>query len=197
MFTGIIEKTGIVKDIVISGTNKIFLIESTISNELSIDQSVTHNGVCLTVELITGQQHQITAVSETLSKTNLNSWVVGSIVNIERCLAMNGRLDGHIVQGHVDTTAKCIAVKEKNGSWEFSFELDKKFSALIIEKGSITLNGVSLTIFNVTENGFTVAIIPYTFEHTNMKYLQVNDLVNIEFDMIGKYVNRYMETSGK
>jgi riboflavin synthase len=197
MFTGIIEKTGIVKDIITSGSNKTYLIQSEISNELSIDQSVAHNGVCLTVEKIEGDQHQITAVSETLSKTNLNSWIVGSVINIERCLAMNGRLDGHIVQGHVDATAKCISVIEKNGSWEFSFEFDKKFAALVIEKGSITLNGTSLTIFNIDDTHFTVAIIPYTYEHTNLRFLQPNDEVNIEFDMIGKYVNRFMQTSGR
>ncbi|MGG9971787.1 riboflavin synthase [Ferruginibacter sp. SUN002] len=190
MFTGIIEKTGIVKGITLSGTNKTFLIASDISDELSIDQSVAHNGVCLTVEGIEGKTHRITAVSETLAKTNMNEWTIGTVVNLERCLVMNGRLDGHIVQGHVDATAKCISITEKNGSWEFNFEFDKKFAALVIEKGSITLNGISLTIFNVDEAHFTVAIIPYTYEHTNMKSLQEGDLVNIEFDMIGKYVVR-------
>ena len=197
MFTGIIEKAGIVKEIITSGTNKTFWIISDISDELSIDQSVSHNGVCLTVEKIAGKTHQITAISETLSKTNLDNWAIGTVVNLERCLAMNGRLDGHVVQGHVDTTGICTSITEKKGSWEFTFEIDPKFASLIIEKGSITLNGISLTIFNVGPNNFTVAIIPYTYEHTNIKHLQINDSVNIEFDMIGKYVNRFMETRGK
>lgn len=190
MFTGIIETSGIVKKVISEGTNKSFWIESSISQELKIDQSVAHNGVCLTVEKIQDNTHCITAIAETLSKTNLNQWLENNLVNLERCLQMNGRLDGHIVQGHVDDTAICTSILEKNGSWEFSFQIDKKFAALIIEKGSITLNGISLTIFNVTTDSFTVAIIPYTFKHTNMKNLKINDTVNLEFDMIGKYVNR-------
>lgn len=190
MFTGIVETTGVVKEVILSGTNKTFLIESAIAEELTVDQSIAHDGVCLTVEKIIGNQHQITAVAETLSKTNLYDWAPGRAVNIERCMLMNGRLDGHIVQGHVDTTAKCIAIVEKNGSWDFSFEFDKKFAPLIIEKGSITLNGASLTVFNVLENKFTVTIIPYTFNHTNIKNVRVNDWVNIEFDIIGKYLQR-------
>ena len=190
MFTGIVETTGVVKEVILTGTNKTFLIESAIAEELTVDQSIAHDGVCLTVEKIIGSQHQITAVAETLSKTNLNDWIPGRAVNIERCMLMNGRLDGHIVQGHVDTTAKCIAIVEKNGSWDFSFEFDKKFAPLIIEKGSITLNGASLTVFNVLENKFTVTIIPYTFNHTNIKNVRVNDWVNIEFDIIGKYLQR-------
>jgi riboflavin synthase len=142
------------------------------------------------VEEIQGQWHKVTAIQETLDKTNLANWQSGTIVNLERCMQMNGRLDGHIVQGHVDITAKCIAIAEKDGSWEYEFEIDRKFSALIIEKGSITLNGISLTIFNISETKFTVAIIPYTYDHTNMSQLKINDTVNIEFDLIGKYVNR-------
>jgi riboflavin synthase len=152
--------------------------------------------VCLTVENVENGLHQITAIAETLLKTNLGSWKTGSIINLERCMTMNGRIDGHIVQGHVDTTATCTNVTAKDGSWEYSFLFDEKFASLVIEKGSITLNGISLTIFNVAKNSFMVAIIPYTYEHTNMKQLQQGDTVNIEFDMIGKYVNRMMELKG-
>ncbi len=193
MFTGIIETTGIIEKITTSGTNKTYWVKSPISAELQVDQSVSHNGVCLTVEAVNADNHQLTAIEETLLKTNLESWKEGDTVNIERSLQMNGRLDGHIVQGHVDTTGTCISVEEKNGSWEYSFEIDKKFAGLIIEKGSIALNGISLTIFNVKYNGFTVAIIPYTYNHTNMQQLKAGDKVNIEFDMIGKYVNRIEE----
>jgi riboflavin synthase len=190
MFTGIIEITGTIKEVISSGTNTIFWIQSPLAGELKVDQSLSHNGVCLTVEEIKNGLHRVTAIEETLLKTNLGSWQAGTIVNLERCMPLNGRLDGHIVQGHVDCTAACTEITEKNGSWEFSFETDKKFAALMIEKGSISLNGISLTIFNVSAVGFSVAIIPYTFEHTNMSTLRVNDNVNIEFDMIGKYVNR-------
>ena len=193
MFTGIIETTGVIEKIITSGTNKTFWVKSSISSELKVDQSVSHNGVCLTVEAVAADMHQLTAIEETLVKTNLNSWKEGDIVNIERCLQMNGRLDGHIVQGHVDTTAVCNSAEEKNGSWEYRFEIDKHFARLIIEKGSVCLNGISLTIFNVTDNSFTVAIIPYTYNHTNMNQLKAGDKVNIEFDMIGKYVNRIEE----
>lgn len=193
MFTGIIEQKGTVKEIISTGTNKTFWIESPISGQFTIDQSVSHNGVCLTVEEIIDGQHRVTAIEETLSKTNLGNWEKDTVVNIERCLQMNGRLDGHIVQGHVDTIAFCTDVIEKDGSWEYVFELDAKFAALIIEKGSISLNGISLTIFNVAVNSFTVAIIPYTYEHTDMQYLKTGDQVNIEFDMVGKYVNRFMQ----
>ncbi len=193
MFTGIIETTGTIEKITSSGTNKTYWIKSLISTELKVDQSVSHNGVCLTVEAVNDDVHQLTAIEETLLKTNLGDWKEGVMVNIERCLQMNGRLDGHLVQGHVDTTATCIAVIEKNGSWEYSFEIDKQFANLVIEKGSISLNGISLTIFNVKENGFSVAIIPYTYNHTNMRFLKQGDRVNIEFDMIGKYVNRMQE----
>ncbi len=193
MFTGIIEEKGIITEIISSGTNKTFWIASPISNEFTIDQSVAHNGVCLTVEEISNGQHRITAIEETLKKTNLNSWEKNTVVNIERCLQMNGRLDGHIVQGHVDAVAACIDVVEKNGSWEYAFHFDTKFATLVIEKGSITINGISLTLFNVSDNSFQVAIIPYTYEHTNMQYLKKSDEVNIEFDMIGKYVNRIMQ----
>ena len=190
MFTGIIESTGIIEDISTNGSNKTFLIRSQLANELKVDQSLSHNGVCLTVESIKGDLHQVTAIKETLRKTELGCWKAGSIINLERCMQLNGRLDGHIVQGHVDCTAECNGIEEKDGSTEFTFSFDKNFATLIIEKGSITINGISLTCFNITEDRFTVAIIPYTFEHTNIKTLRVNDRVNIEFDMLGKYINR-------
>ncbi|MBC7424570.1 MAG: riboflavin synthase [Ferruginibacter sp.] len=193
MFTGIIEITGTVQNIIATGTNKTFWIQSSISNQFTIDQSVSHNGVCLTVEEIKDGLHRVTAIEETLLKTDLNNWKTGSVINIERCMQMHGRLDGHIVQGHVDAVATCIENLTKDGSWEYSFQFDKKFAALIIEKGSIAVNGISLTIFNVKEDSFTVAIIPYTYQHTNMQYLQAGDNINIEFDMVGKYVNRFME----
>lgn len=194
MFTGIIEQTGEVKEVTINGTNRSFWIESVLAPELKIDQSLSHNGVCLTIEEIKGDQYRVTAIDETLQKTSLMHWQEGSVVNLERCMQLNGRLDGHIVQGHVDTVAQCIAITEKNGSREYSFEIDEKFATFIIEKGSITLDGISLTIFNVTGHSFTVAIIPYTFGHTNFKFLEKRRYVNIEFDMIGKYVNRFMQS---
>ena len=193
MFTGIIETTGIVTDIISTGTNKTFWIASPISADLKIDQSVAHSGVCLTIEKVESGQHQLTAIEETLHKTNLNTWKTGTVVNMERCLAMNGRLDGHIVQGHVDAVATCLQVADKDGSWEYTFSFDSKFASLIIEKGSIAINGTSLTVFNVTGNTFTVAIIPYTYEHTNIHQVSVGSRVNIEFDMIGKYVARLYE----
>ncbi|HVM88499.1 MAG TPA: riboflavin synthase [Puia sp.] len=190
MFTGIIETSGIIKDIVTRGTNKTFWIGSAISGELKVDQSVSHNGVCLTVEEVKNNVHRVTAIKETLDKTNLKHWKKEELVNLERCLIMNGRLDGHIVQGHVDTTAICTEIKPLEGSYELTFEFPKKFSHLIIEKGSISLNGISLTVFNAGRKKFSVAIIPYTFEHTNIKNFKKGTIVNIEFDMIGKYVQR-------
>ena len=193
MFTGIIETTGLVKEIFFSGTNKTFWIESSLSDQFTIDQSVAHNGVCLTVEEVKNALHRVTAIEETLLKTDLGNWKVDSVINMERCMQMNGRLDGHIVQGHVDAVACCIDIVTKEGSWEFTFQFDKKFAALVIEKGSIAVNGISLTLFNVLEEIFSVAIIPYTYQYTNMLYLKKGDRVNIEFDMIGKYVNRFMQ----
>ncbi|UAY53517.1 riboflavin synthase [Ferruginibacter albus] len=190
MFTGIIEAKGVIKTIAAKGTNKTFWIESPITNELKVDQSVSHNGACLTVEEIKETAYRVTAIEETLLKTNMDNWQAGWEVNLERSLSLGVRLDGHIVQGHVDTVATCISIAAKNGSKEFSFSFDEKFASLVIEKGSIAVDGVSLTIFNVGKNNFTVAIIPYTLEHTNIKHLQVGNKVNIEFDMIGKYVNR-------
>lgn len=190
MFTGIIENTGIVKEVLTAGSNKTFWVASPLWEELKPDQSLSHNGVCLTVEEIKTGMHRVTAIEETLSKTSLDQWQAGSVVNLERCMQINGRLDGHIVQGHVDTVAKCIAITEKDGSWEFTFSFSEEFGALVIEKGSISLNGISLTVFNVGNNHFSVAIIPYTFTHTNINALKTGDPVNIEFDMIGKYVIR-------
>lgn len=197
MFTGIIEQTGIVTTVSAFGSNKTYWVESPVWGELKVDQSLSHNGVCLTVEEIANGRHRVTAINETLSKTNLGNWTAGTIVNLERCMQMNGRLDGHIVQGHVDTTAVCTSVAEKNGSWEFSFEFEKKFGRLIIEKGSVCLNGISLTVFNITEDTFSVGIIPYTYNHTNIKQLKKGDFVNIEFDVLGKYVQRMLQTANE
>ena len=190
MFTGIIESTGIIKEVIDEGSNKTFWISSPISKELKVDQSLSHNGVCLTVEEIKDSMHRVTAIEETLLKTDLANWKAGTVINLERCMLLDGRIDGHIVQGHVDGIATCIDVVDKKGSWEFSFQFEIQFAKYIIEKGSITINGISLTLFNIGTDTFTVAIIPYTFEHTNMKTLKKGDLVNLEFDMIGKYINR-------
>ena len=193
MFTGIIENTGTITAIETMGSNRTFWIESSLAPDLKTDQSVSHNGVCLTVEETNGNRYRVTAIDETLQKTTLGCWQAGTLVNLERCMQLNGRIDGHIVQGHVDTTATCTSMVQKEGSWEFSFEMNPSFAALVIEKGSIAVNGISLTLFNVTGNGFTVAIIPYTYAHTNMNRLKQGDTVNIEFDMIGKYVNRMQQ----
>ena len=195
MFTGIVETQGIIKKIIEKGANRIFWIKSPISSKLKRDQSVSHDGVCLTVEEIKGNRYRVTAIAETLGKTNIGEWREGSIVNLERCLKVKDRLDGHFVQGHVDTIAICTDKKEKNGSWEFSFQFPLKFGELVIEKGSVSINGISLTVFNVSGNTFDVAIIPYTFEHTNMNTIDVGQKVNIEFDMIGKYITRKLSLS--
>lgn len=192
MFTGIIEAIGKIESIEKNGSNKTFWISSSISNELKADQSVSHSGVCLTVEAVKENSHQVTAIEETLAKSNLGKWRGGDEVNIERCMVMNGRLDGHIVQGHVDTTAVCVDKQDLNGSWQFRFQFPDEFSKLVIEKGSIAINGISLTVFNVDANEFSVAIIPYTFAHTNMKHVSIGTMVNIEFDIIGKYVVKMM-----
>ena len=192
MFTGIIESTGTVKEVTSSGNNKTFWINSPLAAALKVDQSLSHNGVCLTVEAIKDGLHQVTAIAETLLKTSLGNWQPGTILNLERCMQLNGRLDGHIVQGHVDCIAECTGIVEKGGSWEFDFSFPEGFSNNIIEKGSVTINGISLTLFNVAHYSFTVAIIPYTYQHTNMNVLKRGDFVNIEFDVIGKYVERIM-----
>ncbi len=187
MFTGIIESVGKVKSIEKEGSNLHFQISSPISNELKVDQSVAHNGVCLTVTQVEEGTHCVTAIDETLKKSNMGGLAKGMHVNLERCMKAGGRFDGHMVQGHVDTTASVISVTDENGSWEFRFELDKK--GLLVEKGSICVNGVSLTCFEIAEARFSIAIIPYTFENTNFNQLKKGDGVNIEFDVIGKYID--------
>ena len=195
MFTGIIETLGKVTHLVTEKDNLHITIESKITHELKIDQSVAHNGVCLTVVAIDNNQYTVTAIKETLDKTNIGNLIVDSTVNLERAMQLGERLDGHIVQGHVDQTATCIDVKETEGSWLFTFEYDPKLNNVTIEKGSITVNGVSLTVVNSQKNSFSVAIIPYTFEHTNFKTFKVGTEVNLEFDVIGKYVKRLTELS--
>ena len=190
MFTGIIETTGIVKNITIDGNNKTIWIESDISKGLKADQSVSHSGACLTIEGVEENVHRVTAIEETLKKTNLNDWKIGDLINLERSLKLDSRLDGHFVQGHVDSIAVCVSKKEKEGSWEYEFKFQKKFAELVIEKGSICVNGISLTAFDVKKRNFKVAIIPYTYDHTNIRVIKKGDLVNIEFDLIGKYVLR-------
>lgn len=190
MFTGIVETIGFVTGVVNHGTNRTFWIESGISQDLKVDQSVSHNGVCLTVEEIRENSHRVTAIEETLKKSNLGGWDVGELINLERSLTLNKRIDGHLVQGHVDTVARCLQKVEAEGSWEYEFGFPKKFAELIIEKGSVCVNGISLTAFSVRKKSFKVAIIPYTYEHTNIKGVQEGHLVNIEFDLIGKYVLR-------
>jgi riboflavin synthase len=192
MFTGIIEAVGTVTSILPELGNKTFWIQSPISSSLKTDQSVSHNGVCLTVEESRKGEHRVTAITETLHKSNLDDWQVGSVVNLERCMQINGRLDGHLVQGHVDAIAECTAVKEMNGSWQYQFAIPAEFKSLVVEKGSISLNGISLTVFNVEKNHFEVAIIPYTYQLTNIKDVSRGSTVNIEFDVIGKYVNRFL-----
>jgi len=191
MFTGIIEQLGTVKNIIREKGNLHLTIDAAMTPELKIDQSIAHNGVCLTVVSIHGNEYTVTAIQETLEKTNLGNLNTGDVINLERCMKMGGRLDGHIVQGHVDKTAICKDVKTEDGSWVFSFEYDKNSpSEITVEKGSITVNGTSLTVVNSKDNGFSVCIIPYTFENTCFKNLKKGDQVNLEFDIIGKYVAR-------
>ena len=197
MFTGIVEITGIVRKVIRNGSNRTFWIESSLATEFKVDQSISHSGVCLTVEEIKDNQHRVTAIDETLEKTNLGNWQIGSIINLERSLQLNGRIDGHLVQGHVDATGVCIGRKEKAGSWEFEFEFPKKFAALVIEKGSIAINGISLTAFNVKKKSLTVAIIPYSFEHTDIQTINKGDSVNLEFDLFGKYLLRRLSLKKK
>lgn len=192
MFTGIIETLGVVKSLELDQKNLHITIHSPISSQLKIDQSVAHNGVCLTVVDVGNETHTVTAIQETLSKTSLGQLTVGSLVNLERCMQMNGRLDGHIVQGHVDQTAKCVDIEDQNGSWKYIFEYDASRGNVTVEKGSICINGISLTVFDSHENQFSVAIIPYTYENTNLKEVKIGDIVNLEFDIIGKYVARLM-----
>ena len=192
MFTGIIETVGEVADITSDGSNRHFMIVSSISGELKIDQSVSHNGVCLTVTRQEGNAHWCTAIDETLKKSNLGSLKKGDPVNLERCMLNNGRFDGHIVQGHVDQQGKVSSVKDENGSWLFTISYDASQGNITVEKGSIGVNGVSLTCFNSKEGEFTVAVIPYTFQHTNFGKLSTGTMVNLEFDIIGKYVQKLL-----
>ena len=187
MFTGIVEEIGEVIDVIKEDQNAHFVIKSVISSELKIDQSISHNGVCLTVVEQQEDWHKVTAISETLGITNLNLLKKGDLVNLERCLKVGDRLDGHMVQGHVDSTAKCIKVTEENGSWRYLFEGNSEVKQLVVYKGSICINGVSLTVTKTMNQEIEVAIIPYTYEHTNFQQIQVGDLVNIEFDILGKY----------
>jgi riboflavin synthase len=192
MFTGIIETLGTIKDVVRELDNIHFTVASSLSNELKIDQSVSHNGVCLTVVGLTDNTHTVTAIQETLKKTNLQHLQIGSPVNLERCMQMNARLDGHIVQGHVDQTATCIKRAGLDGSWEYRFKYDPSAGNVTVEKGSVCVNGISLTVVNSQEDEFSVFIIPYTYEHTNLHEVNVGDSVNLEFDIIGKYVARLL-----
>ena len=193
MFTGIIETIGQVVEVKKQNSNTEFKIGSTIASELKIDQSVSHNGVCLTVVKVQNGFHWVVAIQETLNKSNLGSLQPGDIVNLERCMLNNGRFDGHIVQGHVDQTATLKSLQDENGSWLYTFEYDPSAGNVTVEKGSIAVNGVSLTCFNSKPAEFTVAIIPYTYEHTNFHNLKVGSVVNLEFDIIGKYVKRLLQ----
>ncbi|UZD23609.1 riboflavin synthase [Algoriphagus halophytocola] len=190
MFTGIIESFGTIKEITQDGTNVHFDLESNLAPELKIDQSLAHDGVCLTVVQTTPQEYRVTAIEETMQKTNLANWGVGKKVNLERCMPANGRFDGHIVQGHVDQVGKIKTISNQNGSWLFDLEFDPASGNVTVEKGSITINGTSLTCFNSGPGRFSVAIIPYTYEHTNFHELKPGDLVNLEFDILGKYIQR-------
>lgn len=194
MFTGIIEALGSIQRIEKDQTNVHFYVQSSISSELKIDQSVSHNGVCLTVVALDGDIHQVTAIEETLQKTNLGAWQVGSIVNLECCTPANGRFDGHIVQGHIDQTATCIAKEDQQGSWLFTFQYDSSLGNITVEKGSITVNGISLTVVNSGHDRFSVAIIPYTIAHTNLQEVEVGSTVNLEFDIVGKYIAKLLAT---
>jgi len=190
MFTGIIEQLGLITKVEKENDNVHFTVKAAFTNELKIDQSVAHNGTCLTVVAIDADEYVVTAIRETLDKTNLGTWNAGTKVNLERCMQMNGRLDGHIVQGHVDSTANCIAVENQEGSWKYTFQYET--DQVTVEKGSITVNGVSLTVVDSKIDQFSVCIIPFTYEHTNFHQLEVGSKINLEFDIIGKYVAKMM-----
>jgi riboflavin synthase len=192
MFTGIIETLAKVEKIDKENSNVTFTFSSSISKELSIDQSVAHNGVCLTVVYLNGPKYKVTAIDETLKRSNLGKLKVDDLVNLERCMSVNARFDGHIVQGHVDTTGVCTKINNLDGSWEFVIEYSKDEKNVTVEKGSITINGVSLTVVDSSDNSFSVHVIPYTFENTNFKTLKVGDTVNLEFDVVGKYVAKFL-----
>jgi riboflavin synthase len=192
MFTGIIENLGEVVAIAPRGTNVDFWIKSSLVNELKIDQSVAHQGVCLTVvEFNNDDCYRVTAVQETLDKTNLSEWKIGSIVNLERSMQLGERIDGHMVYGHVDAVGECVAVVDHQGSWVFTVAFDENFKNLIVEKGSVSFNGTSLTVFDVSSNRFSVAIIPYTYQHTSIKNITIGSKINLEFDIFGKYIEKY------
>jgi riboflavin synthase len=188
MFTGIIEALGRIERIEREGSNVHFWVSAPFQSELRVDQSVAHNGVCLTVVDLKEGMHRVTAIDETVQKTSLGSWKEGSFVNLERCLLASGRFDGHIVQGHVDQTAQIVSIEEKDGSWNFRFSFDQPERALVVSKGSVTINGVSLTVVEASREFCSVSIIPFTYEHTTFMHLKVGDIVNIEFDILGKYV---------
>jgi riboflavin synthase len=196
MFTGIIETTGVIRSLTHEGGNLQLAVSSSLSNELKVDQSVAHDGICLTVVGLGKGYHLVTAIEETLQRTNLGTLKVGDVMNLERCLSVNGRFDGHIVQGHVDSVGTCESVEDHNGSWVFYFRYENS-NNITVEKGSIAINGVSLTVVDSKESSFSVAIIPYTFANTNFKNLKVNSLVNLEFDIVGKYLARMFAASGR
>lgn len=191
MFTGIIKELGVVQKIEKEGSNIHVTIEAEMTKELNVDESIAHNGVCLTVVAINNNQYTVTAIEETMLKTNLGAWVVGTEVNLERAMIMNARLDGHIIQGHVDKTGTCTAIKEVDGSWYFTFEYEETEEHLLVDKGSVCVNGTSLTVVDPIDNHFSVAIIPYTFEETVFRNMKVGDAVNLEFDILGKYIAKY------
>lgn len=193
MFTGIIEDLGIVTNIKKEQDNMHLTVQSHITSELKIDQSVAHNGICLTVVDISGAHYTVTAIKETIDKTNIGSLQIGDAINLERAMKLGDRLDGHIVQGHVDQTGICTSIKNENGSWIFTFNYDDSLGNVTIEKGSATVNGVSLTVVNSQKNSFSVAIIPYTYEHTNFKHLKTGSIINLEFDVLGKYIQKLYE----
>lgn len=195
MFTGIIETMGTITSAVKEGGNLELTISSALAPELKVDQSISHNGVCLTVTAIAADHYTTTAVAETLLKTNLGSLQTGQTVNLERAMIFNSRIDGHIVQGHVDSTGTCISIDEQDGSWLYRIGFSPQFASLIVEKGSICMNGISLTVFDITNDAFSVAIIPYTYEHTNIQHLTPGAAVNLEFDILGKYVARQLQTN--
>lgn len=197
MFSGIIKSLGEITEIGQNGTNYTFTITSELSKELSIDQSVAHNGVCLTVESCNIAQHTVTAVNETMLKSNLGSWKIGDKVNLEKCITLSSLLDGHMVQGHVDDIGELVKIEDQDGSWNLTVRFNPKHANLIIEKGSISLNGISLTVFNVTNSEFTVTIIPYTWEHTMLHQVKKGDQMNLEFDVVGKYIARNLLTKAR
>jgi riboflavin synthase len=192
MFTGIIESVGKITRITENGSNKTFYIESSISEELGIDQSVSHSGVCMTVEGVEGHTHRVTAIKETLDRSTFKHLKVGSSVNLERCMQIGGRLDGHMVQGHVDAELECIQKKTLEGSWVYTFAFSKSDAPLLVEKGSVSIDGVSLTVAALAKEKFDVAIIPYTFDNTCFQFLEAGDTINVEFDILGKYIQRIL-----